>query len=236
MLDRRFWSQYFRVYDELNQCTSYQDLMTALINELDAKPGDIILDAGSGTGNLSTRLSQCSADIISMDFVPYALERHREKDPNALTVLASLIERLPFPDNSFDKIVSNNVLYTIPPQQRDGVVLEFKRILKPEGIIVVSNISTSFSMFAIYSDNFKNTLKRLGLFKGLCAISSQTYASLQLVKFNRKVLQESSSGDYAFFEPNEQKDLLAKHGFNCNDEVLSYANTALMLRAQLEAE
>lgn len=54
MFDSTFWKQYFTVYDALNLAAPYQELMAELEKELELKPDDIVLDVGSGTGNLLT--------------------------------------------------------------------------------------------------------------------------------------------------------------------------------------
>jgi len=56
MLDSKFWKRYFKVYDVLNLLIPYQELLNTICDELDIKPGEKILEAGCGTGNLALKI------------------------------------------------------------------------------------------------------------------------------------------------------------------------------------
>ncbi|MEK7664836.1 MAG: class I SAM-dependent methyltransferase [Patescibacteria group bacterium] len=68
MLDQKFWEEYFKVYDVLNIVVPYQELMTALENEFDLSHDDIVLDVGSGTGNLMIKINGKCKRAIGLDF------------------------------------------------------------------------------------------------------------------------------------------------------------------------
>jgi len=46
-----FWRKYFAVYDVLNELRPYQDLLGSVKDNLKIKKGDLVLDAGAGTGS-----------------------------------------------------------------------------------------------------------------------------------------------------------------------------------------
>ena len=46
-----------------------------------------------------------------------------------------MLKNLPFPDNSFDFIVSNNTFEHIYEEALVGILKSFKRVLKPEGLM-----------------------------------------------------------------------------------------------------
>ena len=50
MLSRKFWKKYFKVYDFLNKFVPYQDLLKDIVENTQFEQGDLVLDAGSGTG------------------------------------------------------------------------------------------------------------------------------------------------------------------------------------------
>ena len=46
-----FWDIYAKLYDTLNLLQPYRDLHRQVLESLDLKDGELILDAGCGTGN-----------------------------------------------------------------------------------------------------------------------------------------------------------------------------------------
>jgi ubiquinone/menaquinone biosynthesis C-methylase UbiE len=58
MLTHTFWNRYFKVYDVLNYVIPYQELLKEIVKEVEVKEGDLILDAGVGTGNLALVLNK----------------------------------------------------------------------------------------------------------------------------------------------------------------------------------
>ncbi|MFQ6119093.1 MAG: class I SAM-dependent methyltransferase, partial [Methanosarcinales archaeon] len=136
MLDSRFWTSYFKVYDVLNLLIPYQELLETICDELEIKKGEKILEAGCGTGNLALKIKERGAEVVGLDNSQEALDIYRKKDPGAKLVLVDLRKKLPFPDDYFDKIASNNTLYIIPRERQLGTLQEFHRILKPGGKVV----------------------------------------------------------------------------------------------------
>jgi ubiquinone/menaquinone biosynthesis C-methylase UbiE/dienelactone hydrolase len=91
MNDRRaYWADYLLGkadgelgFDVLEWVGAYQDLMALQVRALDARPGDVVLDAGGGTGNFLATLLESGlplpARVDVADLVPEALERARLK-------------------------------------------------------------------------------------------------------------------------------------------------------------
>ena len=103
-----------------------------------------IADIGCGTGS-STRLlaRKLQAHITAVDFLPDFLDILKEKankDGSAQNIetLAASMEDLPFSDASLDAIWSEGAIYNIGFSQG---ISEWRRFLKPGGIIAVSEIT-----------------------------------------------------------------------------------------------
>jgi len=160
MLDSNFWKNYFKVYDVLNLLIPYQELLETICDELEIKPGERILEAGCGTGNLALKIKARGADIVGLDNCKEALDIYRKKDPEAKLVLTDLRKKLPFPDNYFDKIASNNTLYIIPKEKQLDSLKELYRILKHKGKIVLSNTKKGWKPMKIYIRGIKENLKK----------------------------------------------------------------------------
>ncbi|TSC88471.1 MAG: methyltransferase type 11 [Microgenomates group bacterium Gr01-1014_5] len=92
-----------------------------------------ILDAGCGTGMLAKKL-QTIGRVTGVDISPEAIKYAQQRDVQAR--LASVTE-LPFKDNTFDLIVSIDVLYHQLVNNDLKAISEFKRVLKPRGVLIL---------------------------------------------------------------------------------------------------
>lgn len=95
--------------------------------------GSAVLDAGCGTGGMLSRLDawQC----CGVDVSPAAVEHCRRRGLKNITQAS--VSHLPFPDASFDAVLSLDVLYH---QQVDepAALREMARVLKPAGVLILN--------------------------------------------------------------------------------------------------
>jgi ubiquinone/menaquinone biosynthesis C-methylase UbiE len=97
-----------------------------------------ILDAGCGTGEISSRLANLfpQATVLGIDIVDHHLDLARSRYAHLASRLSfehRSIYELNLPDRSFDLTVCRHVLHSIP--FADRVIAEFKRITRPGGYI-----------------------------------------------------------------------------------------------------
>jgi ubiquinone/menaquinone biosynthesis C-methylase UbiE len=100
--------------------------------------GLAVLDLGCGTGRHSLWLAGNGANVTAVDFSEGMLAEARAK-PGAgqiRFVVHDLHTPLPFPDASFDLVVSGLVLEHL--RELDGFFREARRVLKPTGRALVS--------------------------------------------------------------------------------------------------
>lgn len=228
MLDTKFWHKYFKVYDILNLVIPYQDLLNEIMKELDVKRNDLILDAGVGTGNLAVLLEKEGARVMGLDFSKEALDIYKSKNPKVEIILADLTKKLPFPNNHFDKIVSNNTLYALPEKIQSLCVKEFYRILKLGGKVVISNPKQGWSVLAIYSNAISSEVEINGIFKTVGKIIKMILPTTKIFYYNHFIKKEVH---YHFFKIGEQKMLLEKAGFIGCYEKPVYAEQAILVGA-----
>ncbi|HDQ16711.1 MAG TPA: class I SAM-dependent methyltransferase [Candidatus Vogelbacteria bacterium] len=233
MLDRKFWEKYFAVYDILNELSTYQELGDKIIDELDIERGDKILDLGSGTGNIALKAKKKGAEVIGIDSSPEGVKIHKEKMPDSEIILGDITEKLPFEGGFFDKIYSSNVIYTIPEEKRKFVFDELYRIIKPGGIIVISNPKIGFKPLAIYLDHVKKEIKERGFFLTFIKGLKLMIPTIKMFYYNIKIKRENKGGDYRFMEPNDQKNYLTQAGFkNISENKSVYADQAILNKAE----
>lgn len=229
MLDTIFWRKYFKTYDVLNVVIPYVTLLEELIYSLNLKESDVILDAGSGTGNLSARLIDEVSRVVALDSSIEGLEITKNKNDKIDIIVHDLSVPLPFEDEYFTKIVSNNVIYTLPPEKRVNVFREFYRILKPGGIIVVSNIRKGWKPINIYKSHIREDLKKIGMAKLVVKIFKMILPTLKMFYYNSKIKKEAKGGIYSFLDPGEQRKNLEEAGFvNISEDKTVYANQAIL--------
>jgi ubiquinone/menaquinone biosynthesis C-methylase UbiE len=96
--------------------------------------GKKLLDAGSGTGWFSAVAVKRKAVVTSLDVGPELLKQVAKKCKSTL-VVGSILD-LPFKNNSFDYIVSSEVIEHVPDPKK--AITELFRVLKPGGTIVLS--------------------------------------------------------------------------------------------------
>ena len=97
-----------------------------------------ILDAGCGTGEISSRLAECfpSSSVLGVDIIDAHLElarsRYARLAPRLRFEHQSIFE-LDSPDQSFDLTVCRHVVHSIPHPER--VVAELARVTRPGGYL-----------------------------------------------------------------------------------------------------
>jgi SAM-dependent methyltransferase len=126
--------------------TTLQIVGESLCEALDLRAGERVLDVAAGNGNATLAAARRWCDVVSTDYVPTLLERGRSRaSAEGLQVKFEQAdaENLPYPDHSFDVVMSTfGVMFT--PDQ-DKAAEEMARTCKSGGRIGLANWTpTSF--------------------------------------------------------------------------------------------
>ncbi len=123
--------------------------------QIELRPGMKVLDVACGTGNLAVIAARrgcltCGLDIAS-NLIAQARERARQESLD-IEFTEGDAEAMPYPDASFDVVVSMyGVMFTPRPEL---VLNELRRVTKPGGLIAMANwtpggfIGKMFAVFA----------------------------------------------------------------------------------------
>lgn len=137
------------VYDQVNHAISlgkdaeYRE--HGISNRIES--GNLVLDAGSGYGNMSKEaIRQCKdLQIAMLDPIPEMLERAKVEFNRKNNLILGVFEFLPFRENTFDAVMCG---YSF----RDAIsmrttIVEFHRVLKKDGRLIIVDIGKPDSAF-----------------------------------------------------------------------------------------
>jgi demethylmenaquinone methyltransferase/2-methoxy-6-polyprenyl-1,4-benzoquinol methylase len=160
------------VYDVMNRVmTVGLDLRWRRIAaEAVVRPGDRVLDACCGTGDLAVACARVGGVVTGLDFAPRMLERARRKLPSATWVEGDMLA-LPFEDASFEASTVGFGVRNVA--DLDGGLRELRRVLAPGGRVAVLEITQPRGLLApFYRVWFDKIVPMLGtVLKGGAAYS-----------------------------------------------------------------
>ena len=120
--------------------TTLQIVGENLCEALDVRAGQRVLDLAAGNGNATLAAARRWCEVTATDYVPQLLERARERaraDGVVVAFREADVEALPFPDASFDVVVSTFGAMFAPNQARAAA--EMVRVCAPGGRIGLAN-------------------------------------------------------------------------------------------------
>lgn len=170
------------VYDAMNRTmTAGLDRRWRRITaESVVRPGDEVLDACCGTGDLAVACARAgAAKITGLDFSERMLERARHKAPEIQWISGDVLE-LPFEDASFNAATVGFGVRNVDELER--ALRELRRVLRPEGRLGILEITRPRGALApFYRFWFDRVIPILG--KLLPGGSAYTYLPASVRRF-----------------------------------------------------
>ena len=162
-----------------------------------------VLEIGAGTGlNLDHYGPEVTDLVLTEPEEPMA-KRLRERATRGEVVDAGA-ESLPFPDASFDTVVSTLVLCTVPDQER--AIAEIRRVLKPDGrLLFLEHVRSAEEKTAKWQDRLMRPWRAIGhgchcnrdtaaaLTRGGFALDMQTWRMPKAPPILRPVIEGTAS-------------------------------------------
>jgi ubiquinone/menaquinone biosynthesis C-methylase UbiE len=140
---KAYFNERASIWDE-NIAEKDTTKLQCMAKRLNIKPGSLVLDVGTGTGIFIPYLLRSIGDtgrIVALDFAEEMLKKAMAKGfKGNISYLQADINRIPLLDNIFDYVVC----YSSFPHFQDKlrVLAEIKRVLKPDGKLLICHTSS----------------------------------------------------------------------------------------------
>jgi ubiquinone/menaquinone biosynthesis C-methylase UbiE len=134
-----------RVYDPVIRTTTREGrFKPQLVEQAAPAAGQRVLDLGCGTGTLAIQVKQRQpgAEVAGLDADPEMLDQARRKARGAgveLELTEGFSTELPYPDQSFDLVLSTLFFHHLDPGPKRQTVREIARVLRPGGELHVAD-------------------------------------------------------------------------------------------------
>ena len=153
-------------YDALVGLTCREDIFRpALISQANVLPENRVLEVGCGTGSLSLALKMTAPesyltcfdpDQESLDRAASKFESHgyhinrpgvQSNDDKVVTIVQGFGQAMPFPDQSFDCVISSLMFHHLNSTNKLKTLQEMKRVLKPGGKLHIADWGAAYRWY-----------------------------------------------------------------------------------------
>ena len=133
-------------WDTMRQEFFREDLRTKAFELAQIQPGRTAADIGAGTGFITMGLIERGLKVIAVDHSKAMLDVLKNKLPfsTQLDCRIGEAENLPLKDNQVDYVFANMFLHHVT--EPAAAIKEMARILKPGGILVITDMDKHTSM------------------------------------------------------------------------------------------
>jgi ubiquinone/menaquinone biosynthesis C-methylase UbiE len=126
------------LYDPLTRALGMEAAHRSLADQADLRSGQRVLEIGCGTGNVAVLVKRLHPDVrvVGLDPDARALARAQRKARRRgldVQLDRGFAEELPYPDESFDRVLSAFMFHHLEPAGRRRALREVRRVLRPGG-------------------------------------------------------------------------------------------------------
>ena len=164
----------------------------------------IVLDIASGEGYGTSLMSKKASFVYGVDIDKQTIARAKIKyTENNIKFLEGSTSAIPLENNSVDVVVSYETIEH--HSEHEKMMLEIKRVLKPDGILIIStpdklnyserrNLINEFHVKELYKDEFSNLIRN---YFGQQQLLSQFFSN-----GNSVIQQDDNKADLSFYQGN----------------------------------
>lgn len=144
----RGWAKYYDLMARVLTLGREGSLRREIIQRAAIPTGGAVLDVGCGTGTLALLAKAEAGDkgrVCGIDPAPEMIDVARHKAVHKkrdLEFQIAAIESLPYPDGTFDVVLSSLMFHHLPPELKRRGLAEVYRVLKPGGRLLIVDMAT----------------------------------------------------------------------------------------------
>jgi len=139
------WASHYDIVSGLLGLGSNGANSRMVIELAKVEPGARVLDVGCGTGSLTLTAQSYagpSGKVYGIDAAPEMIEAAKKKASRSGSEVVfdvGLIEKLAFPDATFDVVISRLAMHHLPDDLKRRGLTEILRVLKPGGNLLIAD-------------------------------------------------------------------------------------------------
>ena len=140
------WAGHYDLMVQLMTLGKAKTLRQATIEQARLQLGEIVLDVGCGTGDLTLLAKQRvggAGRVCGIDAAPGMIDVARRKAQRAgieIDYRVEAIEERTFPYQTFDGVLSSLMMHHLPDDLKPRALAEIKRVLKPGGRVLIADL------------------------------------------------------------------------------------------------
>jgi ubiquinone/menaquinone biosynthesis C-methylase UbiE len=140
------------LYDPITRLMGATKVKKNLIAVSEIKAGHRVLDIGCGTGTLLEMIKRTEPDtkLVGLDGDPKILKIAKEKTKKMNLEIQfdqGMAYELPYPDNSFDRVLSSLVFHHLNTTNKQRTFREILRVLRPGGRMMIADFGPAQNRF-----------------------------------------------------------------------------------------
>ena len=155
------------LYDPILRFVMHEEgFKNRLIEQANPQPGERILDLGCGTGTLTIMLQrrQPAAEVVGLDGDSRVLDIAQKKADRigvaSIRWDKGLADELPYPDESFDTVITSMMLHHLTLAEKLGAFQEVYRVLKPGGSFHIADFGKPHDNLMRFVASYMSHLER----------------------------------------------------------------------------
>ena len=222
-----FWARYFTFYDTLNMAIPYRQMIQQQAVLLEIRPNELVLDAGTGTGNVAVELIGRGARVIGLDFCVPALDICRGKAPGADFRFGDLTQPLEFDSGHFDKVACCCVLHLLERPAQAAAIKELARVLKPGGLLCVTVFAAGFKPIPVWVETLRAQRAAGTLMDTVDFAFRYFWRTLKFLYYVGRIRRQEKSGSYKFVARGDMARYLKDAGLEVRMMDMVFAGQCL---------